>query len=32
MKTEISIEFFPPQTPEGMEKLRATWALSLIHI
>jgi len=22
---EISIEFFPPQTPEGMEKLRATW-------
>lgn len=26
MKTEISIEFFPPQTPEGMEKLRATWA------
>ncbi len=26
MKHEISIEFFPPQTPEGMEKLRATWA------
>ena len=25
MKHEISIEFFPPQTPEGMEKLRATW-------
>ena len=24
MKTEISIEFFPPQTPEGLEKLRAT--------
>ena len=24
MKTEISIEFFPPQTPEGVEKLRAT--------
>ena len=23
MKTEISIEFFPPQTPEGTEKLRA---------
>ena len=23
MKTEISIEFFPPQTPEGIEKLRA---------
>jgi methylenetetrahydrofolate reductase (NADPH) len=23
MKTEISIEFFPPQTPEGVEKLRA---------
>ncbi|WP_153109545.1 methylenetetrahydrofolate reductase [NAD(P)H] [Propionivibrio limicola] len=22
MKTEISIEFFPPQTPDGMEKLR----------
>ena len=26
MKHEISIEFFPPQTPEGMGKLRATWA------
>jgi len=26
MKPEISIEFFPPQTPEGMVKLRATWA------
>lgn len=25
-KTEISIEFFPPQTPEGVEKLRATRA------
>ena len=24
MKPEISIEFFPPQTPEGVEKLRAT--------
>ena len=24
MKTEISIEFFPPQTPEGLEKLRVT--------
>ena len=24
MKTEISIEFFPPQTPEGIEKLRST--------
>ena len=24
MKTEISIEFFPPQTAEGIEKLRAT--------
>lgn len=23
MKTEISLEFFPPQTPEGVEKLRA---------
>ena len=22
MKTKISIEFFPPQTPEGVEKLR----------
>ena len=22
MKSEISIEFFPPQTPEGVEKLR----------
>jgi methylenetetrahydrofolate reductase (NADPH) len=27
MKPEISIEFFPPQTPEGMEKLRVAWAL-----
>jgi len=26
MNTEISIEFFPPQTPEGDEKLRATRA------
>ena len=26
MKPEISIEFFPPQTPEGMEKLRVAWA------
>ena len=26
MKPEISIEFFPPQTPEGVEKLRATRA------
>ena len=26
MKTELSIEFFPPQTPEGLEKLRATRA------
>ncbi|MGL1834037.1 methylenetetrahydrofolate reductase [NAD(P)H] [Rhodocyclaceae bacterium SMB388] len=25
-KTELSIEFFPPQTPEGAEKLRATRA------
>lgn len=24
MKPEISIEFFPPQTPEGVEKLRLT--------
>ena len=24
MKPEISIEFFPPQTPEGVEKLRST--------
>lgn len=24
MKTELSIEFFPPVTPAGMEKLRAT--------
>ena len=24
MKPEISIEFFPPQTPEGLEKLRVT--------
>ena len=21
----FSFEFFPPKTPEGMEKLRATW-------
>jgi methylenetetrahydrofolate reductase (NADPH) len=26
MTTELSIEFFPPQTPEGIEKLRATRA------
>ncbi|GHU04601.1 methylenetetrahydrofolate reductase [Betaproteobacteria bacterium] len=26
MKTELSIEFFPPQTPEGVEKLRAARA------
>lgn len=26
MKTELSIEFFPPQTPEGVEKLRAVRA------
>ena len=25
-KTEISIEFFPPQTPEGIDKLRTTRA------
>lgn len=25
-KPELSVEFFPPQTPEGAEKLRATWA------
>jgi methylenetetrahydrofolate reductase (NADPH) len=24
--TELSVEFFPPQTPEGVEKLRATWS------
>ncbi|WIM05273.1 MAG: methylenetetrahydrofolate reductase [NAD(P)H] [Candidatus Nitricoxidivorans perseverans] len=24
--TELSVEFFPPQTPEGAEKLRVTWA------
>ena len=24
MSLELSIEFFPPQTTEGMEKLRAT--------
>ena len=23
---ELSVEFFPPQTPEGAEKLRTTWA------
>jgi methylenetetrahydrofolate reductase (NADPH) len=26
MKPELSIEFFPPQTPEGQEKLRSTRA------
>jgi methylenetetrahydrofolate reductase (NADPH) len=26
MAIELSVEFFPPQTPEGAEKLRATWA------
>jgi methylenetetrahydrofolate reductase (NADPH) len=26
MKPELSIEFFPPQTPEGLDKLRATRA------
>ena len=26
MSIELSVEFFPPQTPEGAEKLRATWA------
>ncbi|MDO8439473.1 MAG: methylenetetrahydrofolate reductase, partial [Telluria sp.] len=26
MSLELSIEFFPPQTAEGMEKLRATRA------
>ena len=26
MNIELSVEFFPPQTPEGAEKLRATWA------
>jgi len=26
MTTELSIEFFPPQTPEGIEKLRSTRA------
>lgn len=26
MKTELSIEFFPPQTAEGLEKLKATRA------
>ncbi|WP_374344417.1 methylenetetrahydrofolate reductase [NAD(P)H] [Azonexus sp.] len=26
MKPEISIEFFPPQTPEGLDKLRSTRA------
>lgn len=25
MHTEISFEFFPPQTPEGVAKLRNTW-------
>ena len=25
MKPEISIEFFPPPTAEGADKLRATW-------
>jgi methylenetetrahydrofolate reductase (NADPH) len=26
MSIELSVEFFPPQTPEGVDKLRATWA------
>ncbi|MDR0775361.1 MAG: methylenetetrahydrofolate reductase, partial [Azonexus sp.] len=26
MKPDISIEFFPPQTPEGVDKLRAVRA------
>ena len=26
MTIELSVEFFPPQTPEGAEKLRAAWA------
>jgi methylenetetrahydrofolate reductase (NADPH) len=25
MSIELSVEFFPPQTPEGVEKLRAVW-------
>jgi len=25
-KPELSVEFFPPQTPEGVDKLRVTWA------
>ncbi len=25
MSIELSVEFFPPQTPEGAEKLRVTW-------
>ena len=25
MSIELSVEFFPPQTPEGADKLRATW-------
>ncbi|MDP2751552.1 MAG: methylenetetrahydrofolate reductase [NAD(P)H] [Rhodocyclaceae bacterium] len=29
---EISVEFFPPQTPEGVEKLRAVWTkLAVLH-
>ncbi|PKO29754.1 MAG: methylenetetrahydrofolate reductase [NAD(P)H] [Betaproteobacteria bacterium HGW-Betaproteobacteria-7] len=32
MKPEISIEFFPPQTPEGVDKLRAVRAeLAKLH-
>ncbi|MDD2884337.1 MAG: methylenetetrahydrofolate reductase [NAD(P)H] [Dechloromonas sp.] len=32
MTTDISIEFFPPQTPEGIEKLRTTRAeLAKLH-
>jgi methylenetetrahydrofolate reductase (NADPH) len=26
MSIELSVEFFPPQTPEGTEKLRTVWA------
>ncbi len=31
-KPELSVEFFPPQTAEGVEKLRTVWAkLAVLH-
>lgn len=31
-RPELSVEFFPPQTPEGIEKLRVVWTkLAVLH-